>query len=395
MVIHMIIFSRLLSYGGGRETWLSNFLDEIEGRAGINRINLYYFIDSESIVKDEIETEKFKQVKKFKIQLPSQSGKTMSLIRMFKFIFFQSIAINKSIKDSSDKEHCFLGIGSFIESITALTARLVCLSKNKKLITVAWIRGVLARESSSRHSALVLRLMEFTEKFMLNRFHFVISNGKDTQDIYESKGISSRLINNAIPLEPYENISPNNVRKDPFIVSYIGRLSAEKGFIHFIEAVKIFKKKYHGLPVTFHVLGDGPLESLLKENSSLFEYLGVMNNKKMTRYISTIDAGVALTLTSEKIGGSGVSNGLLELMGAGRLVICWENPIFTQVLSKESAYYAQEGNIDLLVEQIYRAAVSDDNFYIKGIRAKEISRSYSMKNHVDKFLELISDIHSK
>ena len=70
MVIHIVIFSRLLAYGGGRETWLYNFLNEIDRRAGISCINLYYFHDSESIVSDEIETRGFNRVRKFKIELP-------------------------------------------------------------------------------------------------------------------------------------------------------------------------------------------------------------------------------------------------------------------------------------------------------------------------------------
>ena len=83
------------------------------------------------------------------------------------------------------------------------------------------------------------------------------------------------------------------------IVSFIGRLSAEKGFIQYIDAVNLFKRKYDKASVVFHVLGDGPLEGLLRDNTSLIEYLGVMDNRSMIGYLSTIDVGVALTLSTE------------------------------------------------------------------------------------------------
>ena len=52
----------------------------------------------------------------------------------------------------------------------------------------------------------------------------------------------------------------------------------------------------------------------------------------MIGYFSTIDVGVALTLSTEKLGGSGVSNGLLELMGSGRLIVCWDKPVLLKFL---------------------------------------------------------------
>ena len=126
----------------------------------------------------------------------------ISLARMIKFIFLQCLSIIKNISNSPEGKHYCIGVGSFIEPITALTARLVCALKNQNLITVAWIRGVLTRESSNRHNSFVMGLMAFAEKFALNRSHHVISNGKDTQEVYAARGVSSSLLNNAIPLEP-------------------------------------------------------------------------------------------------------------------------------------------------------------------------------------------------
>ena len=66
--------------------------------------------------------------------------------------------------------------------------------------------------------------------------------GKDTQEVYAARGVSSSLLNNAIPLEPYNHLASIRTRNDPVIVSFIGRLSAEKGFIQYIDAVNLFKE---------------------------------------------------------------------------------------------------------------------------------------------------------
>ena len=38
-------------------------------------------------------------------------------------------------------------------------------------------------------------------------------------------------------------------------------------------------------------------------------------------------------------------------MGSGRLIVCWDKPVFTQVLNRESAYFASEGSVEALSEQ--------------------------------------------
>jgi len=383
--LNFIIFSRLHSYDGGRETWLNNFLPVLKKKCDKYEINIYYFKDvktDKSFLIESIEDENFKFIP---IKIPNLKNKLFSVIRILVFMIKVVYEINKN---KSEKK-ILVGVGSFYESLVLYIVKKLFNSKN--ITTISWLRGIWRKESKSRHNGLIYKLGLKLEHIFLSSADILISNGKDTHDAYlNNNSLNSEIINNAIDIKKYENIKLLEQKK--FIkISFIGRLNKVKGFIDFIESIKIFNENYPNQKdkFIFEVVGDGPLIDIAKNNDiPNLKYIGTIPNSKMISYLETIDCGVALTYSNNEIGGGGVSNALLELMAAKRVIVCWKSTIFTQVLDKNSAILVSENNPIKLAESYTR--LLDYNHCLELTKnANKLVENYSIDNHVNDFINLL------
>ena len=115
----------------------------------------------------------------------------------------------------------------------------------------------------------------------------------------------------------------------------------------------------------FHIVGDGPAKAdvLRAEEKGIVRYHGALPNEAVPDFLRGMDVCVALTFAGSDLasgsGGAGVSNSLLEQMGAGRVLLCWDNPAFRQVLDAESAYFVPQGDVAALQEAL--AQIADDS----------------------------------
>jgi len=368
----IIIYSDLLLSGGGRETWLNQFVN--------NKLikNRFSQIDIVSASSSEIHGDKIKFSEKVKVHTIDVKKYT-SLIRLFKFIL-HSRKVVSSLRSTRQDNALIISVGSFNENISAI------LSKSRSDIVYSWLRGIWEKEISHRHSKMMTTLIVLVECFFLKRSSMVIANGLDTHNFYKTKGVHSFVVNNGIDLTRFSAVSPSNEVR----LGFVGRLSKEKGIQSLLAAMRMLKFNSN---VDLSIIGQGPeLPSVLKfvdELAPKAKYLGSISNSLVPKAMNCID--ISFHLTGAKVlGGGGVSHGLLEAMASGHRIICWDNPIFRQIEGSEGFYFVEEGNLSDLVQKT-ETAIND---CLSGESSKlEIIRKnlhlYTFDNHVKNFLHLV------
>jgi len=382
--LSIVMFSALLSHGGGRETWLNNVLPKLAESRRFSAIDVYFVGDDVTDVHNKIPSFGTPGVRFIETRLPATGGKLRSLRRIA--IFLKDVPTK--LRAYPDDSHCIVAIGTFYEG--AVLALLRMLGRRPPLL-VAWIRGIWSKEVNHRHGVRMRDLTCAFEKFFLRSADKLISNGQDTKQFYEA--LLERhveAIPNALDIAKYAAIQLPAFSSASKVISYIGRLSEEKGLRVYLEAIELYLTAYPASTVNFDIVGDGPLRVIVEQFVSRFpervRYLGPLANERMLDYLETIDVGVCLTF-SKKSGGGGVSNGLLELIGAGRLVIAWDSVIFKQVLNSDQALFVEEDNAALLATAFADVERDPAGMSRRIAASAEVLQAYSLERHVDHFLD--------
>lgn len=388
--VYIIMFSRLQSYDGGRETWLNNFLLGCRNLKVDLNFSIYYFSDKLSNPDSLIEVAYVNPESFTDVQIVSPGNFFKSTIRLLSFQIKVLSKLRKTIK----KNDIVLGIGNFHEAIIPFVCSFF-LSKNKNVHTGIWLRSIFVKQHAAFAKSYRLKIMEAIEVKLLKPLSFVLANGWDTSDFYfDEYGIKSFVIPNALTLNKFRSIPEFDESKNNLVIAYIGRLSKEKGFSQFIESIEIFNRKYQDyIPlVEFQVVGEGPLGHMLDEKEfPNLRYLGVLSNGKIPNYLGHIDCGVALTY-SGMVGGGGLSHSFLELLVSGRLVIAWNNKIFNQIKSNDAVVFIEEGNVVELADSYYAIAQNKSEYKIKTKEAMELGQQFSIENHISLFVEYIKKL---
>lgn len=367
----IIIYSDLLASGGGRETWLSQFLSH----ALINK--QFYAID---IIAAESTGESSEKLT-FKKNIRTHSidvGRYASPLRIIRFMLHSRKTLAE-LKDGYGDGALIIGVGSFNENIAAI------FSKSSSDIVCCWIRGIWEKEISYRHSKLITRIIVSIERFFLKKSDMVLANGVDTHLFYKSKGISSKVIDNGINLSRFKVGS----KVDEVRIAFVGRLSREKGIGSFLDAMRIVA---NSLKTNITFIGHGPempeVQKFVTEFPAEARYLGSISNQNIPEVLSSIDISFHLTGSAD-VGGGGVSHSIIEAMAAGHRIVCWDNAIFRQLKGAEAFYFVEEGNIAELAHKTESAIA--DCLSNETKRQEIISRNlhnYSFETHVRRFLEL-------
>jgi glycosyltransferase involved in cell wall biosynthesis len=382
------MFSRMLSYGGGRETWISNFLPNLINMNIFEIINVYYISDSISVNQSKLSIIENKKINFIQIKLPTPQGKFTSFIRIFIYCRF----VLSHVRKNPPKEHFVIAVGTFYEAIVIGILKLIM---RHPPILVTWIRGILSKEINHRHGIFYKKIICILEKYCINLSDYVISNGQDTKYFYEKLlGRHVEAIPNALNILKFREIPDTACKKEKKIISYIGRLSEEKGIRSYLDAIKVYSDSYkYSSNLLFEIVGDGPLLStvtnFITDNPNIaIRYIGTISNENILEYLVKIDAGVNLTY-SKQSGGGGVSNGLLEFIGAKRLVIAWDSPIFKQVLNDTQALFVEEGNVDSLAKSFEFFDSNPLKMQDLIVSSKQILNEYSFDSHVKHFIDYV------
>lgn len=368
----IIIYSNLSIGGGGRETWLANFINSKEVLSSFKSLTVLSATSNKEL-GTPIE---------FPDNVNHKSIDVSHLSNVRRIISFSKFCSHfvKQV-DIKGEKHVVICLGSYIESIAGFFA-----CKNTRAYRVTWIRGLLEKELAQRHSGAMLEVFKLLEVFLLKKNQLLLSNGKDTAAFYQGKGITSEVVNNGIHLNKfYQSQTGEKIR-----LGFVGRLNLEKGIDYFIDCLSELANE-EGLEII--VAGDGSQkETLLRAQKQLqgkvdINYLGVVDNHKIPELLAKLDISCHLTGT-KILGGGGVSHSLIEAMVSGNRVICWDNEIFRQVEGYPNFFSAKEESKNELLHCL-RAAIQNARDE-KGPSHAMINaaQGYSFSSHVQRFLEI-------
>jgi len=375
--IDLVMLSKLGVSDGGRETWLNNFLNYIN-KSDINvKFNL---ITLETSSNNILENENSYLVNKhYKY---SHTLKKIPISLGFIFFCLYNFLFKK--KESND----VLAVGGLNEAIATLFSySLRGVSGNK----ILWLRTIYTKEKGYRLNSFTQKLILKIEIFLIkNFFDIIIANGDDTANFYRDLGVKCVVIKNSIDLKKWSNqVNTNN--SEILKVAFIGRLSEVKGIQIFLDVIDLIEQNKNINNIDFHIIGEGPYSSKLGKykDKPLVHLYGAIPNNELPTLLQQMDVCVALTYLTNFLGGGGVSNALVEQMAAGKIIICWDNDIFRQVLDDESAYFIKQGDSLALAECLIEIKNNRELANKKAKRAEILSQQYSIENHVKNFFELV------
>ena len=390
MQLNFIIFSNLDASNGGVETWLRLLIKEVNDntqRAWFDAINIYYFTTPEKQVP-LIESTTPGLINYFPIPISEKKG------LFFNFLKLAAFHWNAVKQVKQNKQTQIFSIGSYPSGIFDwLCLRLM--NYRKHVSHYIWLRTTLSKHIRTHNSRIVSRPIFFFEKRALQDADVVISNGWDTKENYiEEYNIPSTVIPNAIDPAKYAAVPPlRELNNNKIRIAFIGRFYESKGAFNFVNAIKIFNEKYPQLRenVTFVFVGWGEqsIEKFAADTQNC-EFTGRVANDKMHELLGNIHAGVALTkAVNNQAGGSGISNNLLELMVAGRIILAYDNSIFRQFPRQDCMCYIKENDDDALADNYAGIVDSIQSYYSLGENAKAYSREFSISNHVSLLSQVI------
>jgi glycosyltransferase involved in cell wall biosynthesis len=376
--LFLILYSDLVVYAGGIESWLIKFL--------ANRKWLYDIFDNFYIIclnsAVSIEEKILNLFKDADIHFILISLK--SHIPFIKGIEYHIKGLLK-IKEIMKCPSVVIGIGTSFHELFLVAS----LKKRKTgIIKGYWIRNILLYLLKTRKTGILTPVIYKLERPLLNGMDFVIANGEDTFNYYKQTYNLNNLFVNPNAIDESQ-ICPN---KKPFQnntvkIGYIGRLVPEKGFDIFlksIEEIGCFNV------IEFYIIGYGEMEYDARKISEKYKnviFIGRVSNQEVYSYLSILDATVHLT----KTGGGGLSNSLLESIFSNNLIICWDNPIFTQIMSIDTSVLVKEENISQLTSEYRKISINRDYAIEKIKKAESIKKEYTIIDHMVKFRNIVEN----
>ncbi|MDM1707277.1 glycosyltransferase family 4 protein [Thiopseudomonas alkaliphila] len=380
--IDIVIISRLGVGDGGRETWMYNFLVEISRQRPDVAFRIFSLpLSNENIltatdIKQKLDIEH--------VEIPfSNSRIPLSISFIFKFMCIYRQYRRNYVQESM----AVIGVGGLEESLSVFLG--TC-GVSSSLMKVVWLRTVYTREKFNRIPRYLMSLVKLIEESLLKRsFNIIIANGHDTAAYYRDRGVYCEVIPNAVRLEEYYKAS--RVPKGKLAIAFVGRLAGIKGISEFIATVILANASGLIKQVEFHVAGDGPEREQVQllHDKGLLYYHGAISNRDMPSFLSKIDCCVALTLFTEKLGGGGVSNALIEQMAARKIIIAWDNIIFRNALYEQECYYVAQGDSSALHDCLSYIVTHSKEAQNKALAASEGAKRYDIKGHVDRFFEVL------
>lgn len=374
MKIELIMISNLELSGGGRETWLNNFLTALKQyENGISSIEIHSLDLSErNIISRHLNFIKSRTYKR-----------KMSFLPVFISFILRYIFKNIFKKKNINK---YIAVGGLDEMIALLFGNFIYTNKSQRVV---WLRSIYSLEKSSSYPKWLVRILFLIEIFFLrNFFGKIIANGYDTASFYRDLGLDVEVIPNSIFIENWLDACNNNIN-NILNVAYIGRLTKVKGFDSFIQCVNKINKN-NNRSIIFSIIGDGDQINLIKKEKNI-KYYGAVSNMELPKIMYNINVCVALTIFNEEMGGAGISNALLEQMASKKIIVCWDNQIFRQILDEDSAYFVKQDDVGELVETLIYISENRMEANLKSNIAYKKVLNYSMENHIKLFDALIQE----
>ena len=364
---------------GGRETWLYNFVPRLLQHFPQLRLRIHGFRLSgdpdhrETLIGAIGAADRDRIAIDFVQAMPGRLPNALAFWR----------GLRRSTRRSADPRFV-IAVGSWVELLAILVS-----GTFRRSARILWLRTIFVDEKAHRIPPSARVLVRRVEDSVLRRADLLIANGDDTADHYRARGFDVTVIKNAVDPKRWTMAPPKLAR--PLHVAFIGRLAQVKGIDEFLAAAREMAPAADGQELVFHVAGDGPAreEAVTLDRAALLKFHGPLPNEEVPGFLQGMDICVALTFAGSDLGGgsggAGVSNSLLEQMAAGRVLLCWDNPAYRQVLDERSAYLVKQGEVSAIVEALMKMASDPGEASARAQRAAELAQSYGFEAHMERF----------
>ncbi|MFH1198790.1 MAG: glycosyltransferase family 4 protein [Candidatus Omnitrophota bacterium] len=189
-------------------------------------------------------------------------------------------------------------------------------------------------------------------------------------------------------IEPLDLNKTLGINKDAPVVTYVGRLSREKGVDYLVKAAFLVKDKR----AVFLFIGDGPLKNSLTQQAA---ELGLAKRVAFTGYrddalgiLKASDLFVLPSLTE------GISRSCMEAMGLGVLAVATNVGGMPELITDgQNGFLVPPARPEILAEKIN--AVLEERSRFAGLRqeaAKAIKEKFSMQRVADEHENLYSGL---
>ncbi|WP_448377094.1 glycosyltransferase [Fervidobacterium sp.] len=371
--IHLLIYSKIESFGGGRERWLNYFLRNIYDK--VDHINVYFLEKGHNGIKQTLNTS-FSNISNI-------SWYPIKAESYLEWIFRTTAFTTRNVRDND----LILSIGSGPEGIVGMLVK----RRVPNVRLIVWLRTVLKNELLGRKNAIFSFGAKMVEKKVLKIADRIIANGWDTKEHYKlvvNKEINV-IPNAADNLEELSKLDLPTFTK-PLRVAFLGRFVKERGSDIFIQIASLLK---HDDDFVFEVYGSS-YEAEKQVNFKNLVFHGPYPPEDVVRILSNIDIAI-FTLPSKKIHGGGVSHGLLEAMAAKRLIIAWRNALVVSngLLDDESAILCEEDNVQEILNALIEVKNNASKFFGKCLLASQKASKFTVSNHVNEFLKVLKKLY--
>lgn len=381
--LDIVMLSTFDRDAGGRETWLYNFLPELASLQHFEKICLFGFKtpDQENFIEEiqQLDPMLNGEQQIFPILFEKEKSKLPAIFAMFK-------EFKKFTKTTSQYPSYVMAMG-ILELWMVL--KLKPYRNSKKVV---WLRSIFSHEKAYRIPKPIRKLFLKYEIQMLKKADVVLGNGDDIKNFYAPYGIDVTVIKNGVAMARWA--LPDIPLQDPIHIAYVGRLSHVKGIEDYLKLIEKVKTGDKARQFTFHIVGYNDRyasQVAVLEKKGFVRNHNIVPNKELPGFLEKIDVCVALTYAASKGGGGGTSNAMMEQMAAGRIILAWDNRIFSQYLTNQNAYLAKQYNVDELESQLYAIHSYKQIAQQKATKAIETIKPYSYTLNVAKFLEALKN----
>jgi glycosyltransferase involved in cell wall biosynthesis len=191
--------------------------------------------------------------------------------------------------------------------------------------------------------------------FFLRRFSHAVAVSPDVRHRMLQSGIPAEkvsTIGNGIDLARFENISPTNNVKAQLgiperhtVVGTVGRLSQEKGHVHFLNTFKSIQAEFPD--ITYLIVGDGPLRGELQKKFDNPSIIFTGLRRDLPELYNCMDIFVLPSLTE------GLPMVLLEAMASCLPVVATSvGSVPDVIVEEETGFFTQPGQEEALRDHL-------------------------------------------
>jgi glycosyltransferase involved in cell wall biosynthesis len=225
------------------------------------------------------------------------------------------------------------------------TLQAIRIAQSRNIPIVVTIRGLIAKRGIAVEAAQWAYIMTVCRK-LLPKADLVVCLTRYERDALRSLGFQCEI--EVIPNGVDTQMFKPRESKDPYLITWVGRMVPEKGLEFLLKAMALLRKE---VPESKLVLvGDGPLMPRLKEMASRLvlgsscTFLGKRSVREVGEILGVSSIFVLPSLRE------GLPKALLEAMSCGNAIVATDMPQLSEVV--------QEGREGTLVKIGYAAGLA-------------------------------------